>query len=1342
MFKQKITSLAGNQTVQRSNEIDRLVHGFAAATTCLMTIQDGQESVQAALDALGSALNVDRTYIFERHPHPETGEMVMSQCWEWVAEGINSQMDNPDLINIPISESAPRWYEVLATGQTIASLVKDLPESEQALLIPQGIVSVLLVPIFIQDYFWGLLGFDECCQEQTWEDNTQAALKAIARTIGSVIDRLRSEANAALRSERLLHGVTTAANHLLTLNDEQESIQAALDALGPAFGVDRIYIFANHPHPESREIVTSQRWEWVAEGISPQIDNPRLQNFLFDQGLPRWYKSLSQGRPICGLIKDFPESEQIALSSQGILSILVVPIFIKDYFWGFIGFDDCHQEQIWENNTLAALVLMASSIGSAIAQRRTESALRQITDVTATFTGADFFPALVRNIVEGLGVRYAGVARTTPEGFQVLAFFADGKFCVPQFLPYEAVPCCVQSLQTGSCFHPQGLQSLYPDNALFTNLQIESYLGVRLHNAAGEPIGNLSVFHDRSLPDPEWAKTLLSIFALRAGAELEQMLAAQAIQKLNTELEERVIQRTNALAEREFFLQDFLDNANDLIQIVTLKTGRFEFVNRAWRDILDCKATEIEQMTIFDVLAPDCIAHWQSVLAQICSGSITKLEQVELTFVSKSGQTVLVEGGINCRYETQADGCLQPVATRAIFRDVTIKKRIEQELERREARYRSLMEGAADAILLANPQGYVVEANRKAEEMFGYSLQELTTLHLSQLHLPAERPKVMMIFAEIAQQHCTQAADINFLRRDGTTIPVDVTASYLELNGEVLVQGIFRDVSERKRAEEVIRTKNTFLNSILENLTEGLCVYHALTEFPFVKFTVWNPQMEVITGYSQSEINELGWYQTLYHDPEVRARDKVRMESMSESENIIREEWQIYHRDGSERVLSITTSLLPNLDGSASVLAVMQDITEQKKASIALQESQKSLTQRNEELIRATRLKDEFLANMSHELRTPLNAILGMSEGLKDEVFGSITSAQVSALTTIESSGIHLLSLINDILDLSKIGAGQMELDCMPTAIDLLCQSSVDFIRQQAFKKQIHISVNIPSHLLDITIDERRIRQTLINLLSNAVKFTPKGGQIALEITVLQPTDQQSSQGYLRFAVKDTGIGISPENISKLFQPFIQIDSALNRQYEGTGLGLALTKRIVELHGGRVGLTSELGVGSCFMIDLPYQATVQVAPSINNDVEILSNDKKSLITPKTSPLLLLVEDNEANISTVSSYLIAKGYCIKVAKDGLDAIHQANALVPNLILMDIQIPQMNGLEAIQKIRAIPKLTSIPIIALTALAMDDDRDRCLAVGATEYMAKPVKLKQLTERIQSLLAIAMSS
>ncbi len=267
---------------------------------------------------------------------------------------------------------------------------------------------------------------------------------------------------------------------------------------------------------------------------------------------------------------------------------------------------------------------------------------------------------------------------------------------------------------------------------------------------------------------------------------------------------------------------------------------------------------------------------------------------------------------------------------------------------------------------------------------------------------------------------------------------------------------------------------------------------------------------------------------------------------------------------------------------------LQQELTERQQAQRQLTERNQQLAVTNLELERATRLKDEFLANMSHELRTPLNAILGMTECLQEEIFGIVNEQQSKALGTVENSAAHLLALINDILDVAKIASGQVKLDCSPVAVEQLCASSLVFIKQQALKKRIRVETQIPSHLPALFVDEMRMRQVLLNLLTNAVKFTLEGGTVTLTVSLVLPEKDRPT--YLRIAIADTGIGIAPENISRLFKPFVQIDGALNRQQTGTGLGLALVKQVVELHGGRVGLTSALGGGSCFTVDLPYRA--------------------------------------------------------------------------------------------------------------------------------------------------------
>jgi signal transduction histidine kinase/ActR/RegA family two-component response regulator len=419
------------------------------------------------------------------------------------------------------------------------------------------------------------------------------------------------------------------------------------------------------------------------------------------------------------------------------------------------------------------------------------------------------------------------------------------------------------------------------------------------------------------------------------------------------------------------------------------------------------------------------------------------------------------------------------------------------------------------------------------------------------------------------------------------------------------------------------------------------------------------------------------------------------------------------------------------------------EISQFSNAFLSMVKQQNTLLEQlqlaNAELIRSNRLKDSFLANMSHELRTPLNAILGMTEGLLEGISGTLNPPQMKALQTVERSGSHLLALINDILDMAKIEAGQVQLDYSSTAIAPLCQSSLAFVKQQALKKRIQLQVRVLPYLPDLIIDERRIRQVLINLLSNAVKFTPEGGKVSLEVTLESETNSTDSTTYLaRFAVIDTGIGIAPDHLDSLFQPFTQIDNGLNRQYQGTGLGLALVKQTVELHGGQVGVSSAINLGSRFWVDLPYLALpIEGLSSLSNrTAELPSQTSLAPNEIKPNTLILLVEDDEANINTISSYLNAKGYRVAVARHGQAAIDWLQFQQPDLIVMDIQMPGIDGMETMQQIRGNPLFKDLPIIALTALAMAGDRERFLAAGANDYCTKPVRLKQLVGIIQDLL------
>ncbi|HID99870.1 MAG TPA: hybrid sensor histidine kinase/response regulator [Thiotrichaceae bacterium] len=405
-----------------------------------------------------------------------------------------------------------------------------------------------------------------------------------------------------------------------------------------------------------------------------------------------------------------------------------------------------------------------------------------------------------------------------------------------------------------------------------------------------------------------------------------------------------------------------------------------------------------------------------------------------------------------------------------------------------------------------------------------------------------------------------------------------------------------------------------------------------------------------------------------------------------------------------------------------------------KRAEESLQTEQNALGEANAQLARVAQLKDEFLANMSHELRSPLNSILGISETFQDQIYGPLNEKQYHLMQTLEESGRYLLKLINDILDLSKIEAEKITLDINTVSVIEVCQASLRMIKGAAYKKRLRLSNTLDSTVETIQADERRLMQILVNLLSNAVKFTPEGGSIQL---IVQGNREHN---VVYFSVEDTGIGIAPDQMKNIFEPFVQIEGSLNREQEGTGLGLSLVYRLTKMHGGSVSIESEVGQGSCFTLSLPWQP---LKPSVSRfEAEQIAPEpelKKAVFDKlHTSAVILLAEDQERSIMLLFDYLTMLGYKILIARDGVEAIEQTQANHPNLILMDIQMPVMSGLDAIREIRADPDIAEIPIIALTALAMQGDKERCLQAGANDYLSKPVNLKELLATIEAILSV----
>ncbi len=579
------------------------------------------------------------------------------------------------------------------------------------------------------------------------------------------------------------------------------------------------------------------------------------------------------------------------------------------------------------------------------------------------------------------------------------------------------------------------------------------------------------------------------------------------------------------------------------------------------------------------------------------------------------------------------------------------------------------------------------------------------------------------------------------VKRDVTAISLSISINLVR-DRIILNAKLAKSIEQKEELHQTLQNRTNELEILSERLALSLqSGAMGSWEWNIVDNTLhWDERMYELYAVTEpsDRIHPYDVWKNALHPDDLLTTEAILHDAIAEKKPF-EAEFRIVHPDQSIHFIR-AYGILVRGDHGERMIGVNFNVSDRKQV-------EEQLLRTNQELIHATRLKDEFLANMSHELRTPLTAVLGMSEVLHKQLLGSVNERQQKALGAISKGGKHLLELINDILDLSKISSGKVDLALDSVSVQNVCDSSLVYVKQQAFIKNIEIYSNITPIVSNICVDERRIRQVLINLLINAVKFTPSKGQVSLLVSVgcgeiwegeAKVPNQFKEQNLpmILFQVKDTGIGIAPKDIRRLFQPFVQLDSGLNRQYEGTGLGLVLVKQIAELHYGQVAVESVLGKGSHFTVALPYQ---MAEPNLRS-LEPITPFSSPIAKSKNAivPLILIAEDNEANIQTFKAYLSAYEYDVILAKNGVEAVEMAKDHHPDIILMDIQMPVMDGLQATRLIRSDKKLAKVPIIALTARAMQGDEELCIAAGANEYLSKPVELEQLIGMIGQFLDV----
>ncbi len=415
-------------------------------------------------------------------------------------------------------------------------------------------------------------------------------------------------------------------------------------------------------------------------------------------------------------------------------------------------------------------------------------------------------------------------------------------------------------------------------------------------------------------------------------------------------------------------------------------------------------------------------------------------------------------------------------------------------------------------------------------------------------------------------------------------------------------------------------------------------------------------------------------------------------------------------------------SLIEDLEGK-----VLERTREIEDTNIELQAVNRELWLRRDEAEMGSRSKSEFLANMSHELRTPLNAVIGLSQVLLDQTFGPLNAKQSEYLDGVKQSGNHLLELINEILDLSKIEAGKEQLEPAVFSISETLRNAFMMVRGKAMKHRIELIQDIGSEVGLFYADERRVKQILFNLLSNAVKFTEPGGNVGLKA--------HQDIRTLTITVWDTGVGIPESKRHLVFQPFQQLDSSLSKKHEGTGLGLVLSKRLVEMHGGTITFGPREGGGTNFIVTLPALSFTQPGTQPHGgQAQEKPQGKGGLVAGKK---IMIVEDNRLNMLLVADFLKGNSFTVVEATTGEVALEKAAQEKPDVILLDIQMPGIDGFEVLRRLRESPEFKDIPVIAMTALAMKGDEERCMRAGFNDYIRKPVNLNEMLNKIERRLS-----
>lgn len=990
-------------------------------------------------------------------------------------------------------------------------------------------------------------------------------------------------------------------------------------------------------------------------------------------------------------------------------------------------------------------------------EKKIEESLRRVIIQTAEKQGEEFFASLVQAIACTLNVDCVFLVELIDETLTPLAIYPPGISNFNQPYNFKNTP-CEYVLKQGRFSCESGIQEQFPNDPHLVEMEAEGYVGITLRDQTGTPIGNLSIIHRKALKNTQYILSILGIFAVRATAELERQRANQKLKQLNQTLQNTLLKRTHQLREQEHFLQTLLDLDAFPLSVF-------------WKDVnsvyLGCNQSFLRDanlQSLDDIIGQDDYAMpWGATEAEayraddreVITSNQPKLGIIETQIRGDGRQTWIETNKIPFH---DLNGHVMGVL--GVYQDITDRKHSEYELQRISTRLNLAVQSAKIGIWEWDIRTDVLLWDEQMFILYGVEqiLSEINyDFWLNCLHSDDIERSCLAIKQALAGQ-ADYNTELRIVRPDGEIrfLQANAIVQHDEQGQPIGMVGVNYDITDQKCTEQRLRQQ---LETI-EAAAEGIAI------FQDDRYVLINQAHVKLFGYD--EVEELiGKSWKILYEPEEQARFEDDILPALMRDRVWQGEAIGRRKDGS----TFAEGLSLTLSKDGALICICRDISASKQAEQQLRDAKEAA-----EL--ADRAKSNFLALMSHEIRTPINGVLGLAHLLQHT---PLEAQQRDYLTQLNQSAQSLSQIVNDILDFSKIEADKLSLETIPFQLDEVLERLEAVLALKASEKHLDFRVEtgatVPRCLVG---DPLRLGQVAINLVSNAIKFTDRG----CVMIQIEECDRTETTTRLRFAVSDTGIGLSPAQITTLFEPFTQVDPSTSRRQGGTGLGLSICQRLVQLMGGTIEVHSELGQGSTFTFELTFECDASqtaelnvpdglvnvpefaystapislspspmqpydphwlrdsltiaapVTPSDRPPTTAKSTSTSAAIRPSSPAILqgasvLLVEDNDVNQLVARKILEQFGMRVDLAVNGRKAIAQALNHHYDLILMDVRMPEMDGLEATRRIRrlselgngAMEYLKSVPIIAMTAHAFKSDQRRSLEAGMNDHLCKPI-------------------